>query len=141
MSSHDFTSFPESVLDPVPIHLEIESPIIHDDHIELDQFHSFENSIDKLASSHFCGIELHEEYDLEPQLRDSILFPDSIMTPVSLPDFNPFPESTLDLFPIHNELNHPSLRIILNLPNSLLLKVPLTNWQVSHVLNYIWNVT
>ena len=69
ISLPDFTSFPESVLDPVLIHCEIESPISYDDHIELDQFHTFESSIDKLASSHFCGIELHEEYDLEPQLR------------------------------------------------------------------------
>ena len=53
VSSPDFTPFPESVLDPVPVHCEIESPIIHDDHIELDQFHTFESPIDKLASSHF----------------------------------------------------------------------------------------
>ena len=107
VSSHDFTSFPESVLDPVPIHCEIESPIIYDDHIDLDQFYTFESPIDKLASSLFCGIELHEECDLEPQLSDSILFPDSIMTPVSLPDFNLFPESTLDPAQIHNEVESP----------------------------------
>jgi len=64
--SPDFTPFPKSVLDPVPVHFEIESPLFYDDHIELDQFHTFESPIDKLASSHFCGIELHEEYDLEP---------------------------------------------------------------------------
>ena len=54
-------------------------------------------------------IELHEECDLEPQLSDSILFPDSIMTSVSLPDFNLFPESTLDPVPIHNEIESPIL--------------------------------
>ena len=32
----EFRPFPESVLDPVPVHCEIESPIIYDDHIELD---------------------------------------------------------------------------------------------------------
>ena len=99
----DFNPFPKSELDPFPIHCEIESPIFFDDHIELDQFYTSENSIDKLASSpHF--IELHEECDLEPKLSDSILFPYSIMTPVSLPHINLFPESILDPFTIHNEV-------------------------------------
>ena len=40
VSSLDFNLFPESTLDPVPIHREIESPIF-DDHIELDQFYNF----------------------------------------------------------------------------------------------------
>ena len=55
----DLSLFPESVLDPVPIHREIESPIFQDQHIELDQFHTFESPIDKLVSSHF--------YEIEPQ--------------------------------------------------------------------------
>ena len=38
----DFTLSPESTLDPVPIHHEIESPIFYDQQIELDQFHTFE---------------------------------------------------------------------------------------------------
>ena len=63
--------------------------------------------IDILASFSFTKIELEHEYDLEPQLNDSILPPDSIMTPVSLPDFTPFPESTLDPVPIHNEVESP----------------------------------
>ena len=58
VSSPDFT-FPESTLDPVPIHHEIESTIF-DDHIELDQFYNFESPMDKLASSHFYDIELNE---------------------------------------------------------------------------------
>ena len=41
VSSHKFTSFPESLLNPVPIHCEIESPIFLDDHVELDQFICF----------------------------------------------------------------------------------------------------
>ena len=49
------------------------------------------------------------------------------MTPVSSPDFNLFPESTLDPVPIHHEIESS---IILNLTNFMLLKVPLTNWQV-----------
>ena len=57
VSLPDFNLFPESALDPVPIHHEIESPIF-DDHIELDQFYTFESPIDKLASSHFYDIEL-----------------------------------------------------------------------------------
>ena len=46
----DFNSFPESVLDPVPIHREIESPIFQDQYLELDQYLTFESRIDKLTS-------------------------------------------------------------------------------------------
>ena len=42
VSSPDFNLFSESTLEPVPIHHEIESPIFYD-HIELDQFHTFES--------------------------------------------------------------------------------------------------
>ena len=63
--------------------------------------------IDSLASYSFPEIELENEYDHEPQLSDSILLPDSIMTPVSSPDFNLFSESTLDPVPIHNEIESP----------------------------------
>ena len=59
VSSLDFNLFSESTMDPVPIHNEIESPIFDDQHIELDQFHTFESLIDKLASSHFYEIELN----------------------------------------------------------------------------------
>ena len=61
----EFRPFPESVLDSVPVHCEIESPIFYDHHFELDQFHTFESPIDKLASSHFYGIELNEKCDLD----------------------------------------------------------------------------
>ena len=60
-----------------------------------------------MASYSFPEIELENEYDPEPQLSDSIIFPDSIMTPVSSPDFNLFPESTLDPVPIHFEIESP----------------------------------
>ena len=49
----DFRPFPESILDPVPVHREIKSPILYDHHIELDQFHTFDSPIDKLTNSHF----------------------------------------------------------------------------------------
>ena len=65
------------------------------------------NNIDSLASYPLPEIELENEYDHELQLSDSILLPDSIMTPVSLPDFNLFLESTLDPVPIHHEIESP----------------------------------
>ena len=85
VSSPDFNLFPESTLDPVPIHHEIESPIF-DDYIELDQFYNFESPIDKLASSHFYDIELNEKCDLDSQFCDPVQIPESILTPVLLPD-------------------------------------------------------
>ena len=62
----DFRLFPESTLDPVPVHREIESPIFYDQQIELDQFHTFESPIDKLASSHFYKIEPKQKSDFDP---------------------------------------------------------------------------
>ena len=49
-------------------------------------------------------IKLEHEYDLEPQLDNSISLPDSIMTEVFLPDLKLFPESTLNPVPIHHEI-------------------------------------
>ena len=131
----EFRPFPESVFDPVPVHCEIESPIFHDDHIELAQFHTFESPIDQLASSHFCEIELHEECDLELQLSDSILLPDSIMTLVSLPDFNLFPESTLDPVPIHNEIESPIFEDHVELDQLYLFEDPIDKLASSHFCN------
>ena len=59
---------------------------------ELVQTRNFENDINSLTSYPFSKIELENEYDPEPQLCDSILLPDSIMTLVSTPDFNLFSE-------------------------------------------------
>ena len=73
VSSSDFNNFPESTLDPVPIHNEIESPIFYDHHIELDQFHTFESPIDKLVSSHFYDIELNEICDLLAQRPSTLV--------------------------------------------------------------------
>ena len=53
VSSPDYNSFPKLILDHVPVYCEIEAPIFYDHHIKLDQFHTFESPIDKLASSHF----------------------------------------------------------------------------------------
>ena len=64
----EFRIFPESTLDPVPIHREIESPVSYDH--ELDQFHTFECPIDKLASFPFKEIELRQECDFDPQICD-----------------------------------------------------------------------
>jgi len=60
VSSPDCKPFPESILDPVSVHREIESPIFYDQQVELDQYHTFESFIDKLASSHFYEIELNQ---------------------------------------------------------------------------------
>ena len=79
---------------------------ISEQSFELAQTLNFENNIDSLASYHFPEIELENEYNHEPQLSDSILLPDSIMTPVSSPDFT-FPELTLDPIPIHHEIESP----------------------------------
>ena len=63
ISLPDFNHFSESVLNPEPIHHEIESPIFLDQHIELNHYHTFESPLDKLASSHFYKIELNQECD------------------------------------------------------------------------------
>ena len=71
-----FNLFSESILDPVPIHHKIESPIFYDHHIELDQFHTFERPIDKLASSQFPKIELNEKCDLDSKICDLVQIPE-----------------------------------------------------------------
>jgi len=94
---------------------------------ELAQTLYFENHIDILTSYFFLEIALENEYDPERQLGNSVLLPDSIMTSVSSPDFNPSTESTLNLCLSIGKLNHQSFMInILNLTNFILLKVLLT---------------
>ena len=80
----DFNPFPESVLDLVPIHHEIESPIFDDHHIELEN-----------------------KCDPESQLDNTIPLSESIMTLVSSPDCNSFSESILDHVPVHREIELP----------------------------------
>jgi len=74
---------------------------------EVDQHQILENHIDMLASYPFPEIELDNECNLEPQLGNSIPLPDSIMTLVSLSNFNFLPESVLDLVPVHREIESP----------------------------------
>ena len=66
VSLPDFHHFPKSVLDPMPVHRKLESTIFYDQHIELDQYHTFESFNDKLTSSHFYEIELRQECDFNP---------------------------------------------------------------------------
>ena len=54
---------------------------------ELAQSPSYENRLDILASYPFPEIEIEYDSDPKPQVGDSISLFDSIMTPVSLPDF------------------------------------------------------
>ena len=117
VSSPDFNLFFESTLDPVPIHHEIESLIFDDHHIELDQFHIFESPIDKLASSHFYEIELNEKCDLDSQICDPIQIPESILTPVLLPNLSNILESVLIPTPVILGLESPILSHISLLGN------------------------
>ena len=111
---------------------------------ELVQTSNFKNPINILASYPFPEIELEHEYDPEFQLSNLISLPDSILTEVFLPEFRPFPESVLVQCQSIVKLNHQSFMIIiLNLTSSILLKVPLINWQVLIFveLNSMRNVT
>ena len=84
-----------------------------------------------MASYSFSEIELAHEYDPEPQLGNSILLPDSIMTEVFLPDLRPFPESILDPMPIHREIESPIFYDQqIELGQFHTYETPLTNWQV-----------
>jgi len=74
---------------------------------ELAQTPNYKNHIDILVSYPFPEIELENEYDPESQLGNSILLPDSIMTPVFSPDFNPSPEFTLDHVLVHQKIESP----------------------------------
>ena len=75
---------------------------------------NFENCLDILASYPFTEIELELESDPEPQVGNSISLFDSIMTPVSLPDFFTIPESTLNPVLVHREIESPNLMITLH---------------------------
>ena len=72
---------------------------------ELDQTPSFESHIDILVSYPFSEIE--HECDSEPHVGNFIKLFDSIMTPVSLPDFFHILESTLNPVPVHREIKSP----------------------------------
>ena len=93
----------------MPVHHEIESPIFDDHHIQLDQFQKFESLIDKLASSHFYDIELNEKCDLDSQICDLVQIPESILTPILLPNLSNILESILIPTPVIFELESPIL--------------------------------
>ena len=99
--------------------------------VKLDQTPSFENHIDILASYPFSKIELEHECDFDLQVCNSISFLNAILTPVSLPDFNPFPESVLDPLPVNREIESPILLDQhIKLDQYHTFESPLTNWQV-----------
>jgi len=79
----------------VLIHHEIESPLFYNHHTELDQFHTFESPIDKLASSHFYEIELNEKCDLDSQICGPVQILESILTPILLSNLSNNFESVL----------------------------------------------
>ena len=57
-----------------------------------------------LASYLFLEIELEHEFDHEPQFGNSIPLFDSLLTSISLSDFNHFSESVLNHVPVHHEI-------------------------------------
>ena len=82
-----------------------------------------------MASYPFSEIELEHEYDPEPQLGNSISLLDSIMTEVFLLNFRLFPESALDLVPIHREIESPIFYDQqIELDQCHTFKILLTNW-------------
>ena len=102
--------------------------------LELAQTPNFKKDIDSLASFPFPEIELENEYDPEPQLSDSILLPDSIMTPVSSPNFDLFPESTLDHVPIHHEIESPVFEDHIELDQLYTFEDPIDKLAILHFL-------
>jgi len=57
-----------------------------------------------LASSPFCGIELNEICDLDFHIRDLVQIPESLLTPVILPNLSNILESVLISIPPELEL-------------------------------------
>ena len=104
VSLTDFLHYSESVLDPVLLHREIESPIFYTQHIELDLYYTFENPIDKLISSHFHEIKLNQECDPDPQFCDPVQISKLILTLVLLPSLSNILESVLISIPVILEL-------------------------------------
>ena len=65
--------------------------------------------MDKLASSHFYEIEANEICDLDSQICDQVQIPESLLTPVLLPNLGNLLESVLNPAPIIPELESPIL--------------------------------
>jgi len=64
---------------------------------------------DKLTSFSFNEIELECECDPDPQLCDLVPNSKTMLTPLSLPNLDPFPELTLIPVPIDLEIESPIL--------------------------------
>jgi len=62
-----------------------------------------------LASSHFYEIELNQECDPDSQICHPVQIPDSILTPVLLPNLSNILESVLILISVILELESPIL--------------------------------
>jgi len=62
-----------------------------------------------LASSHFYEIELREECDFNRQICDPAQIPESILTPILLPDLSNILESVLISILVILELKSPIL--------------------------------
>ena len=60
-----------------------------------------------MASSHFYEIELNEKCDLDSQICDQVQIPESLLTPVLLPDLGNILESVLIPTPVILELESP----------------------------------
>ena len=95
----------------MPVHHKIESPIFYDHYIKLDQLHTFESPIDKLASSHFYEIEHNKDCDFDPQICDPVQIPESILTLISLPNMSNILESVWFPYLSFLNLNHQSQRV------------------------------
>ena len=86
-----------------------------------------------MASFSFHELELEHEYDHDLPLGDSILLPDSIMTPVSPPDFT-FPVSTLDPVSIHHKYESPIFDDHIELDQFYKFKSPMDKLASSHFM-------
>ena len=62
-----------------------------------------------MVSSHFYDIELNEICDLDSQICDPVQIPESILTPVLLPDLSNILKSVLIPTPVILELESPIL--------------------------------
>jgi len=76
-------------------------------HLQLNQY----QPNDKLVCFYFNEIELEHECEPNLQFCDSVQNFESMLTPVILPNLDPFPEPTLILVPIDFEIEPPILKI------------------------------
>ena len=84
--------------------------------------------MDKLVSSHFYDIELNEKCDLDSQICDPVQIPESIFTPVLLPNLSNILESVLIPTTIILELESPILSYIPLLENNCGLEFNFLTW-------------